>query len=286
MKITSAADEIKKLSPGEVKAILDSDKNGEYFLIDVRQPEEYEAGHLPGSVLIPLNEFEARRYELYKEMYRSEKVIITCQSGRRSMAAAIFLYELGFRDIFILDEGLNGWKDKVITGKPKERPDLLDKTANVKNILLLAIKMEQGTRNFYLTAKERAGAPAAKQMFQTLSDAEHGHMDRLYHRAIDVMSKKTELISVDQFIAEFDKGFMEGIIEISHALTKVNGNFATEAEALDIAIENEYLAYDFYKRAAALVVNLEAKALLHELAHDEQGHASTLLDRLARIVRK
>jgi len=132
VKITSAADEIKKLSPDEAKAILDSDKKGEYFLIDVRQPEEYEAGHLPGFVLIPLNEFEARRYELYREMYRSEKVIIICQPGRRSMAAAVFLYELGFKDIFILDGGLIGWKDKLITGKPKGRPDLLDKTANVK----------------------------------------------------------------------------------------------------------------------------------------------------------
>jgi sulfur-carrier protein adenylyltransferase/sulfurtransferase len=284
MKINSAADEIKKLSPNEVKAILDSDKKGEYVLIDVRQPEEYESGHLPGSVLIPLNEFEARRDDLYRERYRGEKVILICQSGRRSTAAAISLYELGFRDVFVLDGGLNDWREKLITGKPKKRPDLLDKAAIAKNVLVVAIKMEQGAHNFYQTASEKAGSPQARQMFQNLSDAEFGHMKRIYQRAIDAAPEQA-WTGMAEFIAGFDKGLMEGTIEINQALTKVDENFTSEFEAIDIAIENEYLAYDFYKRSAALVVNLESKALLHELAHDERGHAITLLDRLSKIVR-
>jgi 3-mercaptopyruvate sulfurtransferase SseA len=59
VKIACATDEVRSLSPGEVKDILDHDPTGEYILLDVRQPEEYEAGHIPGATLIPLGELEA-----------------------------------------------------------------------------------------------------------------------------------------------------------------------------------------------------------------------------------
>lgn len=67
MKIACAADKIRALKPGELKDILDGDKTGEYLLVDVRQPEEYEAGHIPGAILIPLGEIENRVSELNRE---------------------------------------------------------------------------------------------------------------------------------------------------------------------------------------------------------------------------
>ena len=63
-KLACAADEITTLAPSKIKAILDKDKKGEFLLLDVRQPEEYEDGHIPGAVLIPLGELEARQEEL------------------------------------------------------------------------------------------------------------------------------------------------------------------------------------------------------------------------------
>ena len=48
VKITCAVDEIRSLTPDQAKAILDKDKKGEYLLIDVSQPEEYESGHIQG----------------------------------------------------------------------------------------------------------------------------------------------------------------------------------------------------------------------------------------------
>jgi rhodanese-related sulfurtransferase len=67
MKIACAVDEIKALKPKELKDILDNDKTGEYLLVDVRQPEEYEAGHIPGAILIPLGELEYRQSELSRK---------------------------------------------------------------------------------------------------------------------------------------------------------------------------------------------------------------------------
>lgn len=47
MKIACAVDEIRSLTPDEIKVILDKDEKGEFVLLDVMQPEEYEAGHIP-----------------------------------------------------------------------------------------------------------------------------------------------------------------------------------------------------------------------------------------------
>jgi len=65
-KIACAVDEVTRLTPGEIKAILDRDKKGEFLLLDVRQPEEYQAGHIPGATYIPLGELEARNGKLAK----------------------------------------------------------------------------------------------------------------------------------------------------------------------------------------------------------------------------
>ena len=79
---------------------------------------------------------------------------------------------------------------------------------------------------------------------------------------------------------------IEGSIEISPALAKIDEKFVDEMEALEIALEKEYMSYDFYKRTSTLVGNPDAKTLLHELALEERNHANTLLKWVAEIVRK
>ena len=52
------------LSAEKIRAFLNERKAGEYNLVDVRQPQEYEGGHLPGAKLIPVGELESRLQEL------------------------------------------------------------------------------------------------------------------------------------------------------------------------------------------------------------------------------
>lgn len=60
-------------------------------VIDVRDPDEYEAGHVPGAVLVPLSEVPERRGEIPTE----GEVLVICKSGGRSRRAAEFLREHG-----------------------------------------------------------------------------------------------------------------------------------------------------------------------------------------------
>jgi rhodanese-related sulfurtransferase len=55
---------VATLSAERIRALLSEKKAGEYNLVDVRQPEEYEQGHLPGAKLIPVGELEGRLKEL------------------------------------------------------------------------------------------------------------------------------------------------------------------------------------------------------------------------------
>jgi len=281
MKITCAVDEIRGLTADEIKTILDKDKKGEFLLLDVRQPEEYEAGHIPGAMLIPLGELEARQWELD----RNKKIIAYCRSGRRSMAAAIALCGLGFEGVQNLDGGILGWPYETITGIPERRPDLIAEAADVRDVLMLAVKLEKGSRDFYLVASDKVESPQAKETFQTLANAENGHMQRLYERTIGLLGKEA-LPPLDRLEQELKVEHMEGGIEVSSVLARIDDRFTDEMEGLEIAVEREYMSYDFYKRISALVGNAEAKALLHELALEERRHAGKLLERLEEVVRQ
>jgi rhodanese-related sulfurtransferase/rubrerythrin len=280
MKLACAADKIKTLAPSEVQAILDKDKKGEFLLLDVRQPEEYEAGHIPGATFIPLGELEARQ----EELERDKKIITYCRSGHRSMAAAIALCGLGFKDVHHLEGGILNWLYETIGGIPEAKPELVTEAADVRDILMLAIKLEKGSRDFYLAAKEKAASPQAKERFQMLADAEDGHMQRLWERAIILLGKGA-LPPLEKLKQELKVEYMEGAIEVSPALAKVTEKFSDEMEALEIALEKEYMSYDFYKRTSTLVEDPGAKTLLHELAMEERNHADILIKRVSEMVR-
>jgi rhodanese-related sulfurtransferase len=76
-------------------------------VIDVREREEWVAGHLPEATLIPLSELERRRNELDP----ATPVVIVCRSGRRSLVAAEYLAQLGFRTARSLAGGMIAWVD-------------------------------------------------------------------------------------------------------------------------------------------------------------------------------
>jgi len=281
MKMQCAVDEVGLLSPSELRATLDKDKEGEFLLLDVRQPEEYESGHIPGAILIPLGELEARQQELD----RSKRIITYCRSGRRGMAAAVVLCGLGFHGLQSVEGGMLDWPYETIPGMPPERPDLISDTSAVGDILMLAMRMEKGAGDFYRAAAQKAELSPAREMYQQLAAVEDGHMHRLYARAVALLGTQT-LPPLHDVLAETKLAYMEGGIEISPALARVHEDFATELEALEIAVEKEFMSYDFYKRASALVADRDAKGLLAQLAVDERNHADTLLKRLSQVVRQ
>lgn len=87
--------EYMNITAEEAKRIMD-DTEG-YLILDVRAQEEYDEGHIPGAVVIPHTEVEARAEA---ELPDKEQVILVyCRSGRRSKLAAQTLADLGYTNV-------------------------------------------------------------------------------------------------------------------------------------------------------------------------------------------
>ncbi|HMA32400.1 MAG TPA: rhodanese-like domain-containing protein [Casimicrobiaceae bacterium] len=86
------------------------------LLLDVREPNEYNSGHLPNALHIPLSQIKDRADELAK--YASRPVIVYCARGVRSSSAASALAKLGFARVLELRGGLQAWVD---AGLPTRR---------------------------------------------------------------------------------------------------------------------------------------------------------------------
>ena len=83
-------------------------------IVDVREPHEYTAGHVPTAAHIPVNTVYARRAELPKD----KDVIFVCAVGQRSALASEMAAAAGLTRIFNLDGGTEAWAN---AGEPLER---------------------------------------------------------------------------------------------------------------------------------------------------------------------
>lgn len=79
----------------EAKAIMDTEEG--YVILDVREQDEYDAGHISGAILIPYTQIEAKANEMLPD--KDQLILVYCRSGRRSKLAAEALVELGYTNI-------------------------------------------------------------------------------------------------------------------------------------------------------------------------------------------
>ena len=79
----------------EAKQIMDSEEG--YIILDVREQDEYDAGHIPGAIVIPHEEIADKAEEVLTD--KDQLILVYCRSGRRSKIAAEALAELGYTNI-------------------------------------------------------------------------------------------------------------------------------------------------------------------------------------------
>jgi molybdopterin/thiamine biosynthesis adenylyltransferase/rhodanese-related sulfurtransferase len=131
--IKDARSRIEELDPSAVKEILDHrGTNGSAeqapVILDVREQQEYEMGHIPGAVHIPRGHLETRIEGAIPD--RSRRVIAYCSTQNRSALAAVTMKELlGYEDVSVMTGGFTLWKDRgydfdrpiALTAEQRER---------------------------------------------------------------------------------------------------------------------------------------------------------------------
>jgi molybdopterin/thiamine biosynthesis adenylyltransferase/rhodanese-related sulfurtransferase/molybdopterin converting factor small subunit len=91
------------------------DRGEDLFVLDVREPHEYEINRIPGSTLIPLGDLPER----FTELDPTREIVAQCKSGMRSARAAAFLREQGFKNVRNLKGGILAWVDQIDPTQPK-----------------------------------------------------------------------------------------------------------------------------------------------------------------------
>ena len=108
-----AATKAKKVDVEEFDKLRQNKAN---VVLDVRTEKEFTAGHIPGAMNIDVNatDFDEKVAKLDK----GKTYLVHCAAGRRSAAASRKMEGLGFKNIFDLSPGFNGWTK---AGKPTEK---------------------------------------------------------------------------------------------------------------------------------------------------------------------
>lgn len=107
--------DVKELMPWDLEERLA--ENPELLLVDVREPDEFDAMHIAGSMNVPRGILESACEWDYEETIpelvraRDREVVVVCRSGNRSILAAHAMQVLGYRNVVSLQTGLRGWKD-------------------------------------------------------------------------------------------------------------------------------------------------------------------------------
>lgn len=94
---------IKQISATELQARIQNEQS--LFLLDVREPNEFQYARIDNSVLIPLNQIPQRLGELDPQ----QEMVVICHHGVRSQQACMYLVNSGFENVSNLTGGIDAW---------------------------------------------------------------------------------------------------------------------------------------------------------------------------------
>jgi len=106
--VAEARNHIVEISVADARVMLE---NKEATFLDVREPDEYNLGHIPEAVNLPRGLLEFKINEMIPD--KSAKIIVYCKSGMRSALADYTLFRMGYKNVLNLKGGWEAWNLEV-----------------------------------------------------------------------------------------------------------------------------------------------------------------------------
>ena len=104
------ADSYAQISQDQAKEMMAQDDG--HVVVDVRRQDEYDAGHIPGAILIPNESIGTDQPEALPDL--DQIILIYCRSGNRSKQAAQKLFDMGYTHVYEFG-GINTWTGEIVT---------------------------------------------------------------------------------------------------------------------------------------------------------------------------
>ncbi len=265
--ITSSFNEITAQG---LKEYLDRHRPGEYQLLDVRQPKEYQQQHLPGAVLIPLNDLPDR----YSELDPQKETIVYCRSGMRSKAACQILTDRQFKNVSNMTGGILSWREQTAMGSEETGLDFFLQR-DFENVFELAYNVEAGLQSFYQVLASQASNRDIKELLEKLGRFEDAHKEKL--RIMHERENPGAALNIDQTLAE-------GGITIDTLLQTFGSHVKDTESVIQLAMMFEAQAFDLYSRLARRAESRQLADFYLKMAAEEQGHLNKLASELDAIL--
>jgi len=99
----------QQITQSEAKAIMDSGED--IIILDVREQDEFDEGHIPDAVLLPYTQIEDKAEEVLPD--KDKQILVYCRSGRRSKIAAEILANLGYTNVKEFG-GIIDWEYEIV----------------------------------------------------------------------------------------------------------------------------------------------------------------------------
>jgi rhodanese-related sulfurtransferase/rubrerythrin len=260
---------VKSINADEAKTFIAGQEEGAYTLLDVRQPGEYEAEHIPGAKLIPLPDLKDDRSQLDSQ----KPTVVYCASGGRSLAAAQLLSGLGFNEVYNLKGGIKAWQGLKALGPKELNLDLVRGDETPTEMIALAYGMEMGLGIVYRQMAERSHDSELQSLLTKLADIESQHKKRLLEILAEIDSPISDEAAYE---AELRPSILEGGFGLDDFLQENESFFGSVQGALDLAMMMETQALDLYLRFAQISADERTQTVLYTIADEEKAHLSSL----------
>ena len=254
------------ISVAELRRYMERWVENEYLLVDVRQPDEYAQGHLPGAVLIPLGEISQRMNELPMD----KNIVFYCRSGKRSQGAAIFVGSRPYTSstVFNLSGGILAWNGHLLADTPNLK--IFDSSGSVREVLIKAMDLERGAERFYNAIRLRYnGLPWAGSV-ASLAGAEEAHARLIYRFWIEGQDDPPDFETV---YSGLSGDIVEGGLSFSQLMDSLEQHPLKSCRAvLETALTIEYAAYDLYRHLAYRFQGERMEEVCNTIAEAEKEH--------------
>ncbi|KAF0183101.1 MAG: rhodanese-related sulfurtransferase [Nitrospirae bacterium] len=247
----------------DVHALIEQLPSDLYALLDVRQPAEYEKGHLPGALLIPLSDLQMRLGELDA----GKKTIVYCRSGNRSLSAAGMLLSAGFREVLNMDGGILAYKGIVAGGSPEAAMFCVPGSLAAHELLTMAWSLETGTLDFLRGLRADISGDF-EALLSGLIEGRESARESLKTCCSELMGVPPEMFPV--CAGPHCEGVMAGCIRVPDAQRWAKGR--TVAEVLEMLVAMSATAYDHYLRLARFSDRADVRRVFNALAEQELGN--------------
>jgi rhodanese-related sulfurtransferase/rubrerythrin len=262
--------EFENLTAEELRKYRETQPEKRYLLIDVRQPSEYEQGHIPGARLMPLPEVESGLFSLPSD----RDLIFYCQNGGRSQWAASLAGEgeVSQKAVYNLMDGIQGWEDKILPGYPRVK--LFEKDETLEQLLKTAMDLEKGAWRFYQYVMDRYPGDPIRPTFEQVAIAEKAHANLIY-RFWQQFQKNPP--PFDRIYQDLKGNILEGGQSLDDACGLLDNAARQGSPAvIELAMTIEYCAFDLYRSMAEQTENPDANSTFLSIAQAEKAHLRAL----------